>query len=127
MVDPWIQSSELRNPERYEGVVSAVVGLPGVHQVIDQREVLEPFFDVLNSLQVAALGIVKELDHPVVGKYQTIDVPWLCSEPMAELSPVPAPSLGEHTEEALKDLGYTAEQIDQLVRAGVIGQKPSAQ
>ena len=82
---------------------------------------------LFNSLQVAALGIVKELDHPVVGKYQTIDVPWLCSEPMAELSPVPAPSLGEHTEEALKDLGYTAEQIDQLVRAGVIGQKPSAQ
>ena len=48
---------ELRNPERYEGVVSAVVGLPGVHQVIDQREVLEPFFDVLNSLQVAAAVI----------------------------------------------------------------------
>jgi len=82
---------------------------------------------LLNGPQVAALGIVKELDHPVVGTYQTIDVPWLCSEPMAALSPVPAPSLGEHTEEALKDLGYAAEQIDQLVRAGVIGQKPSAQ
>jgi cell division transport system permease protein len=48
---------ELRNPERYEGVVSAVAGLPGVHQVVDQREVLEPFFDVLNSLQVAAAAI----------------------------------------------------------------------
>jgi cell division transport system permease protein len=48
---------ELRNPERYEGVVSAVAGLPGVHQVIDQREVLEPFFDVLNSLQVAAAAV----------------------------------------------------------------------
>lgn len=82
---------------------------------------------LLNGPQVAALGIVKELDHPVAGKYKTIDVPWLCSEPMAELSPVPAPGLGEHNAEVLKNLGYTAAQIDQLVRAGVIGQKPYAQ
>jgi len=81
---------------------------------------------LFNGSQVAALGIVKELDHPVAGKYKTIDVPWLCSEPLAELSPVPAPSLGEHTEEVLQNLGYTAEQIDQLVHAGVIGQMPSA-
>ena len=81
---------------------------------------------LFNGPQVMALGVVKELDHPVVGKYQTIDVPWLCSEPLAELSPVPAPALGEHTEEVLKNLGYTAEQIAQLVRARVIGQTPSA-
>jgi len=78
---------------------------------------------LLNGPQVAALGVVKELDHPIVGKYKTIDVPWLCSEPMAELSPVPAPSLGEHNEEVLKNLGYTAEQIDHLIQAGVIGQQ----
>jgi crotonobetainyl-CoA:carnitine CoA-transferase CaiB-like acyl-CoA transferase len=79
---------------------------------------------LFNSPQVAALGIVKELDHPVAGKYKTIDVPWLCSEGMAELSPVPAPSLGEHNQEVLQDLGYTAEQIAQLMRAGIVGQKP---
>jgi crotonobetainyl-CoA:carnitine CoA-transferase CaiB-like acyl-CoA transferase len=78
---------------------------------------------LFNSPQVMALGIVKELDHPRVGKYKTIDVPWLCSEPLAALSPVPAPGLGEHNEEVLKDLGYTAVQIDQLLRAGVIEQK----
>ncbi|MBI3799122.1 MAG: CoA transferase [Deltaproteobacteria bacterium] len=77
---------------------------------------------LLTGPQVAALGIVKELDHPIAGKYQTIDVPWLCSEPIAELSPVPAPSLGEHNEEVLKSLGYTVEQIGQLGRAGVVGQ-----
>lgn len=80
---------------------------------------------LLNGPQVAALGIVKELDHPVVGKYKTIDVPWLCSEPLAELSPVPAPGLGEHNEEVLINLGHTTEQIDQLVRAGVVGQQSS--
>ncbi|MGH8773701.1 MAG: permease-like cell division protein FtsX [Jiangellaceae bacterium] len=48
---------ELRNPERFEGVVSAVAGLPGVHQVVDQRELLEPFFRVLNGIQVGGYVI----------------------------------------------------------------------
>ena len=77
---------------------------------------------LFNDPQVEALGIVKELDHPIAGKYKTIDVPWLSSEPMAELSPVPAPGLGEHNEEVLKNLGYNEAQITQLVRACVIGQ-----
>jgi crotonobetainyl-CoA:carnitine CoA-transferase CaiB-like acyl-CoA transferase len=81
---------------------------------------------LLNSPQVAALGIVKELEHPVAGAYQTIDVPWLCSEPLVALSPVPAPTLGEHNEEILRDLGYRVEQIDQLTGDGVIGLKPSS-
>jgi crotonobetainyl-CoA:carnitine CoA-transferase CaiB-like acyl-CoA transferase len=79
---------------------------------------------LFKSPQVAALGVVKVLDHPVAGKYQTIDVPWLCSEKLAELSPVPAPGLGEHNEEILKSLGYTTGQIEQLARAGVIGPRP---
>jgi len=74
---------------------------------------------------MVCLGIVKELDHPVAGKYKTIDVPWLCSEPIAELSPVPAPSLGEHNQEVLKNLGYGDVYIAQLIRAGVIGQQSS--
>jgi crotonobetainyl-CoA:carnitine CoA-transferase CaiB-like acyl-CoA transferase len=76
---------------------------------------------LFNSPQVEALGIVKELHHPIAGTYKTIDVPWLCSEEMAALSPVPAPRLGEHTGTVLKNLGYDADQIAQLVRAGVVG------
>ncbi|MBD0292576.1 MAG: ABC transporter permease [Jiangellaceae bacterium] len=48
---------QLGNPEEFEGVVSAVAGLPGVHQVVDQRELLEPFFDVINGLQWAAAAV----------------------------------------------------------------------
>ena len=48
---------ELRNPEEFEGVVSAVAGLPGVHQVVDQKDLLQPFFDVLNGLQWAAVVV----------------------------------------------------------------------
>lgn len=48
---------KLTNPEEYEGVVSAVAGLPGVAQVVDQRALLDRFFKLLNGFQVAALAI----------------------------------------------------------------------
>jgi cell division transport system permease protein len=42
---------KLKNPEQYEGVVSAVIGLPGVQTVQDLRKYLDPFFSWLNLLQ----------------------------------------------------------------------------
>jgi cell division transport system permease protein len=48
---------KLVNPEEFEGVVSAVSGLPGVAQVVDQRALLDRFFKLLNGFQVAALAI----------------------------------------------------------------------
>jgi cell division transport system permease protein len=42
---------KLKNPEQYEGVVSAVVGLKGVQKVQDLRKYLDPFFSALNLVQ----------------------------------------------------------------------------
>ncbi len=42
---------KLKNPEQYQGVVSAVVGLKGVQTVQDLRKYLDPFFSWLNLLQ----------------------------------------------------------------------------
>ncbi len=42
---------KLKNPEQYEGVASAVVGLKGVQTVQDLRKYLDPFFSWLNLLQ----------------------------------------------------------------------------
>ncbi len=104
---------------RFDDLQQLVQGMGGTIVRMNTADTL------FNGPQVEALGIVKELDHPVAGKYQTIDVPWLCSEPIAELSPVPAPSLGEHNQEVLKNLGYGDVYIAQLIRAGVIGQQSS--
>ena len=49
----WV---ELKNPEEYEGITSAVKGLEGVSGVRDMREVLEPIYGSINVLQVGALG-----------------------------------------------------------------------
>jgi cell division transport system permease protein len=42
---------KLKNPEQYQGVVSAVVGLKGVQTVQDLHKYLDPFFRVLRGLQ----------------------------------------------------------------------------
>ncbi|MEI8036145.1 MAG: CoA transferase, partial [Betaproteobacteria bacterium] len=58
--------------------------------------------------------------HPKVGKTRVVG-------PVAKLSKTPgtirspAPSLGEHTEEVLRDLLHLSpDNIDQLIKAGVI-------
>lgn len=49
----WI---ELKDPEQYEGITSAVVNLDGVSGIRDQRAVLEPIYGAINALQWGALG-----------------------------------------------------------------------
>ncbi len=46
---------KLVDPERFEGVVSSVAGLPGVQAVQDMRAILEPLVNALQAAQVAAL------------------------------------------------------------------------
>ncbi len=49
----WI---ELKNPEEYQGITSAVVGLDGVSGIRDMRKVLEPIYGSINLLKWGALG-----------------------------------------------------------------------
>jgi cell division transport system permease protein len=48
---------KLKNPEEYEGVVSAVSGMPGVEQVQDLRTILDPMFAWLNLARWATVGL----------------------------------------------------------------------
>jgi cell division transport system permease protein len=49
----WI---ELKNPDEYEGITSAVQGLDGVSGIRDMRDVLEPIYGSINMLKWGALG-----------------------------------------------------------------------
>jgi CoA:oxalate CoA-transferase len=61
-----------------------------------------------------------EVDQPVVGKMQISASPFKLSETPGEVY-APAPMLGQHTDEVLRDLlGYSAEQIAKLKTDGVI-------
>ena len=50
----WVQ---LKNPEKFMGIKSAVQGLPGVNSVRDLREVLKPIYFWMNVMKWGAIGI----------------------------------------------------------------------
>jgi formyl-CoA transferase len=57
-------------------------------------------------------GTIVEVDHPTRGKYLTVGNPIKMSD--SETVVTRSPLLGEHTDEVLKQLGYSAEYIDEL-------------
>ncbi|WP_043620535.1 permease-like cell division protein FtsX [Nonomuraea candida] len=47
----------LQDPGNYQSVIQAVTGRPGVAQVLDQRQLIAPFFSLLDTLAFAALTV----------------------------------------------------------------------
>lgn len=49
---------KLHDPEKYEVISTAFAGRDGVHSVQDQRALLENLFQLLNGVNIAALGLM---------------------------------------------------------------------
>ena len=47
----------LIDPDQAEIIVDQISGMAGVEEVTDQRELLQPVFDVINAISVSAVGI----------------------------------------------------------------------
>jgi formyl-CoA transferase len=65
-----------------------------------------------------ASGTIVEVDHPTRGKYLSVGNPIKMSDSPTEVKR--SPLLGEHTEEILSELGFSAEQIKALRAEKVI-------
>ena len=63
-------------------------------------------------------GTVVEVDHPTRGKHLTVGNPIKLSDSPTEVTR--APLLGEHTEDILRELGYTANDTQALRAEGAI-------
>lgn len=57
-------------------------------------------------------GTIVEVDHPVRGKYLTVGNPIKLSDSPTDVTP--SPLLGEHTEEILKQFGYSKAEIEEM-------------
>jgi crotonobetainyl-CoA:carnitine CoA-transferase CaiB-like acyl-CoA transferase len=75
---------------------------------------------VMNDPQVAALGLVVEIEHGQAGRLRQTRAAARFSKTPTEIRRG-APALGEHTHEILTDLGYSADEIEALRAGGVIG------
>jgi crotonobetainyl-CoA:carnitine CoA-transferase CaiB-like acyl-CoA transferase len=81
------------------------------------------FDEVFADPQVQHLGMITELDQPGHGRVKMLNFPFRTSAPDIVV-PRPAPQLGEHTLEVLKEIGVDADEIERLTRAGVVAVAP---
>lgn len=74
--------------------------------------------DLLASPQLRATGFVQDVVHPTEGAMHALAPPtrWSVTRPSRAFAP--APNLGEHTVELLREAGYPAERIAQLMESG---------
>ncbi len=75
--------------------------------------------EVFEDPQVKARGMVTQVPHPKGGSSPGLGVPVKFSKTPGRMR-LPAPSLGQHTVESLKELGYGEEEINALRKEGVI-------
>jgi formyl-CoA transferase/CoA:oxalate CoA-transferase len=75
--------------------------------------------EALEHPQVAAREMVVELEHPVAGKLKTLGSPLKLSGNPASIR-CPPPTLGQHTDEVLAELGMNAQEIVSLREKGIV-------
>jgi crotonobetainyl-CoA:carnitine CoA-transferase CaiB-like acyl-CoA transferase len=76
--------------------------------------------EVIVDPQVRANGYVVTLNHPNLGRFETIATPVRFGASDVAVRG-PAPELGQHTEEVLLEQGLSWEEISRLREAGAIG------
>jgi crotonobetainyl-CoA:carnitine CoA-transferase CaiB-like acyl-CoA transferase len=74
--------------------------------------------EVINHPQTIARNVIVEIDYPGLGKIKTFNNPVKISG--IRFSVQRPPRLGEHTEEILKKLGYSAEEIKKLKEKNIV-------
>jgi formyl-CoA transferase len=74
--------------------------------------------EVLSDPHLRARDMIVEVEHPVRGRYVTVGNPIKLSASPTTIGP--APLLGQHRHEILRELGYSDADIDALGRDGAI-------
>jgi crotonobetainyl-CoA:carnitine CoA-transferase CaiB-like acyl-CoA transferase len=73
----------------------------------------------LNHEHILARKMIEEVEHPVAGKIKVLGIPSKFSETPGEVRTA-SPILGQHTEEVLQELQFSAEKIQALKKEKII-------
>ncbi len=73
--------------------------------------------EIFDDEQARAEDLVRTYHHPVAGDYDALGVPIKLSATPFDPG-VPAPGFGQHTREALRDVGYSDDELDALAAGG---------
>ncbi|MGI8795121.1 MAG: CoA transferase [Acidimicrobiia bacterium] len=105
-----------RSPEQAAKALLAE-GIPAAAMV--------PAFATLDDAQLRARNFFQAIDHPVVGEQEYPGWPMqFSSQGPSGWWPGPAPMLGQHNDEVLREIGVSDDELARLRAEGVIGDRP---
>lgn len=82
-------------------------------------------FEVATDPVLRERQVVVDIEHPEAGRWPQVALPMHFSRTTPDVPPRPAPLQGQHTHEVLAELlDMSADEVDELVRAGVSGGGP---
>jgi crotonobetainyl-CoA:carnitine CoA-transferase CaiB-like acyl-CoA transferase len=131
MTDPRFSSLALRmkNIDELEREIETVFATqPTAHWVEKLDEAAVPggpvytYNQILDDPHIKARNMVIEMDHPKIGRMKSLGIPVKSTGELLEIRQ-PAPWLGQHSAEVLKDLGYAEKDLATLWSEGVLYDK----
>jgi crotonobetainyl-CoA:carnitine CoA-transferase CaiB-like acyl-CoA transferase len=63
--------------------------------------------------------MVHDIEHPIIGNMKTLGLPIKSSGELNTIR-MPAPWLGQHSDEVLLQLGYSSEQVESMFSQGAV-------
>ena len=81
--------------------------------------------DLLNDPHLQATGFIRDTEHPTEGCIRTPGNPTRWSNTPC-VAPAPAPQLGQHTAQVLREAGYAENVIQAMLQAGIASQAASS-
>jgi len=116
-------ATRLRNRQRLTDRIEEITTTrPCAHwlELLDANDIpcgpINDYARVFADPQVVARGMVVDTDHPTLGRLKTLGSPLKLSATPPQVGR-PAPRLGEHTAEVLREAGFTDAEIDRLLPA----------
>ena len=83
---------------------------------------MQPLAEFLDDPAVRHHGMLREYDHPEAGRLRLMGQP-LVFHATATRDPGPPPTLGQHTDEVLAELGYAAAAIAGLRARAIVASR----
>jgi crotonobetainyl-CoA:carnitine CoA-transferase CaiB-like acyl-CoA transferase len=121
--------SRMKNIDELERVIEAVFATqPTAHWVEKLDEAAVPggpvytYDQILADPHVKARKMVVEMEHPKIGPMRSLGIPVKSTGELLEIRK-PAPWLGQHTEEVLKEVGYSDNDLAAMWSEGVLYDK----
>lgn len=118
--------SRVANREAVEGLIQSILEHKTTAEwleIFKEKDCLGGpvynFEQVFKDPQITANEMLVSVDHPVCGKVDMVGIPIKLSRTPGKIKG-PPPTLGQHNEEVLKELGYSAQEISEMRQSKVI-------